>query len=301
MLQPLKVRVNDGLVLDAGHWEEVPGEDGTIRRCVHPPERTLFEQVIEYLESLPSPGYQGIHIGVEGVAATAVCLRWGSYLAVLADHDKPLWPQAQRKGLSRITDSEMARINIEASAALEQWVELMRSDYGHYLSLMWKAASHLPMTRKSVRRKRHPRLFALTQPDYANLLTTQTPRGQAEQAYVEAEAHPTRVLANALINACYRNGPIEDIHGGPPSTYPLTRCRITPSEERTLMRTTAESLAEGVFAVFALIHEESERTWPERVLPFNLVRFDLITPTGWSLDERTRQVWLPGQEPEESP
>ena len=298
MAQPLRVRVNDSLMLDAGWWEEVPGEDGTIRRCIHPPERTMFEQVIEYLESLPSPGYQGIHIGVEGVVATAVCLRWGSYLAVLADHDKPLWPQAQRKSLGRITDSEMARINIEASAALEQWVEMMRTDYNHYLSLMWKAASHLPMTRKSVQRKRHPRLFALTQPDYANLLTTQIPRSQAEQTYIDAETHPTRVLANALINACYRNnGPIEDIHSGRPSTYPLTQCRITPSEERTLMRTTAELLAQGIFAVLVLTNEESERTWPERVLPFNLL--PVITPTGWSLDERTRQVWLPGKEPEE--
>ena len=56
-----------------------------------PPEVALFEQVLAYLESLPKPAnYQGLSIGREAVAATAVCLRWGSYLAVLADRDKPL-------------------------------------------------------------------------------------------------------------------------------------------------------------------------------------------------------------------
>ena len=47
------------------------------------------------------------------VAATAVCLRWGSYLAVLADRDRPLWPRAREANVSRIADDEMARINLE--------------------------------------------------------------------------------------------------------------------------------------------------------------------------------------------
>ncbi|MDZ7413256.1 MAG: hypothetical protein ONB15_06945 [candidate division KSB1 bacterium] len=298
MRQPLQVRVNDSLILDAGWWEEVPDDD-TIRRHVHPPERTLFEQVIEYLESLPSPDHQGIHIGVEGVVATAVCLRWGSYLAVLADRHKPLWRGARQKNLSRIADSEMARINIEASAALEQWIELMRNDYDGYLSLMWKAASYLPVTCKRVQRERDFMLLALAHPGLASLLVTQAPKRQAEQAYAEAKAYPTRVLANALINTCYRNGTIEDIHSGSPSTYPLTRRRITPSEERKIVRTSAELLAQGIFVTFALIKEKSTRTWVERVLPFNLAAQFSITPTGWSLDERTRHVRLPGKEPEE--
>jgi hypothetical protein len=74
----------------------------------------------------------------------------------------------------------------------------------------------------------------------------------------------------------------------------LAERQILPSEERRLIRTTAGRLAQGVLAVFALIHEESERTWPERVLPFNLVPDWLVTPAGWSLDEQTCQVRLPG-------
>jgi len=43
-----------------------------------------------------------------------------------------------------IGDEEMARINIEASAALAQWIELMRADDGHFRKMV-KAAQTLPM------------------------------------------------------------------------------------------------------------------------------------------------------------
>jgi len=292
----LTVRVNADLTLDAGRWEEVPAKNGATQRLVHSPETAVFEQVLDYLDSLPPPrDYPGIHIGQEAVAATAVCLRWGSYLAVLADRDKPLWSQARREGLSRIADGEMARINIEASAALEQWIDVMRDDWDRYLSLMW-AARHLPMPQKSVKRDRdYTHLFMLSQPAAANLMPQEGER--VEHAQAEAETHPTRVLSNALINACWRNGPVEDIHRGQASTYPLTQRRITPSEERMLMRTTAGRLAQGIygFSVSPAQHRDL-RPWAERVLPYNLASLLLVTPTGWSLDERTRQVWLPGTE-----
>jgi hypothetical protein len=292
----LQVRVDDDLTLDAGWWEEVQADDGATQRIVHPPETTMFEQVLDYLDSLPPPrDCPGIHIGQEAVAATGVCLRWGSYLAVLMDRDKPLWPRARQEGLSRIADGEMARINIEASAALEQWIDIMRDDWDRYLSLMW-AARHLPMPQKSVKRDRDfTHLFMLSQPEFAALLFPQT--RESGRARAEAEAHPTRVLANALINACWRNGPVEDIHCGQTSTYPLTQRRITPSEERTMIRTTASRLAQGIygFSVSPAQHRDP-RPWAERVLPYNLASLLLVTPTGWSLDERTRQVWLPGEE-----
>jgi len=133
--------VNEELTLDAGWWEEAPADDGATWRRVHPPGTTMFkfldiEQVLDYLASSPQEAdYPGLGIGREAIAATAVCLRWGSYLAVLADRNKPLWPQARQEGLSRIADSEMARINIEASAALAQWIDIKRDDWERYLSL----------------------------------------------------------------------------------------------------------------------------------------------------------------------
>ena len=67
---------------------------------------------------------------------------------------------------------------------------------------------------------------------------------------------------------------------GQPSTYPLTQRRVTPSEERKLTRTASGRLAQGILAAFGLIHERSERTWAERVLPYDLVPDLLVTPTG---------------------
>lgn len=293
----LRVRVNEDFALDAGWWEEVPAEGGAIRRCIHPPEPTMFEQVLHYLASLPQePCYTGLHIGEEAVAATAACLRWGSYLAVLADRDRTLSLQARQRGLSRIADSEMARINIEASAALAQWIDIMRTDWDHYLSLMW-AARRLPMTLRRAKTDRQSLdLLALSQPEVEDTLMPRILSTWGSCARADAEAHPTRVLANAIINSCWHNGPIEDIHAGQCSTYALTQRRITPSEERRLIHTTASQLCRGILAVFALIHERSKRSWPERVLPFNLVPDLLVTPTGWSLKERTCQVWLPGVE-----
>ena len=136
----LKIRVNDELVLDVGRWEDSPD-----CRIIHPPTRTLFEQLIDYLSEKPAPSdYPSPRAGEEAVAAAAVCLRWGSYLAVLADRDKRLWPEARGVGSSRIHDSEMARINIEVSAALEQWIDLMRHDPERYRRLVELTMHHLP-------------------------------------------------------------------------------------------------------------------------------------------------------------
>lgn len=123
--EQLRVRVNDELVLDAGTCEEVAGPDGPAR-VVRPPETSLFHQVLGYLRAKPDPQARPSDsaVGREGAAGAAVVLRWGSYLAVLRDRDKPIWPAVHSEGISRLSDGEMARINIEASAALAAWVDL---------------------------------------------------------------------------------------------------------------------------------------------------------------------------------
>ena len=90
---PLRVRVNDELVLDAGTCEEVSGPHGP-ERLIRAPQTTLFHQVLAYLRAKPDPPQRpsGSMVGREGVAAAALALRWGSYLAVLLDRDKPVWP-----------------------------------------------------------------------------------------------------------------------------------------------------------------------------------------------------------------
>ncbi len=121
--ESIRVRVNDEFVLDAGTREVVVGPRGH-EQLVHPPESTLVRQVVAYLRAKPTPRQQRRRsaAGIEGLAAAAVVLRWGSYLAVLVDRDKPVSPDAvQSTGASRISNDEMARINIEASAALADW------------------------------------------------------------------------------------------------------------------------------------------------------------------------------------
>ena len=82
------------------------------RVFIRPAETTLFHQVLAYLQSKPDPVTRlpGTIAGREGVAAAAATLRWGSYLAVLLDHGKPVWDEAGTAGISRISDGEMARI-----------------------------------------------------------------------------------------------------------------------------------------------------------------------------------------------
>jgi hypothetical protein len=290
----LEIRVNDELVLDAGRWEDSPD-----CRIIHPPTRTMFEQLIDYLSEKPAPSdYPSPRAGEEAVAAAAVCIRWGSYLAVLADRDKRLWPEAHSVDLSRIHDLEMARINIEASAALAHWIELMRSHPERYRRLVQAVLNHLPLTLRNTTIAREPdSLVTLAQPTMAARLVDAVQPSVLEKASVEVRAHPTRVLANAVINFCWRNGPIEDVHAGWLSTYPLMQRRITPSEERMLMREASGRLAQGVIAISRLLCEKSERSWPDRILPFHLVPYWMVTPSNWSLEQQTSDMRLPGREP----
>jgi hypothetical protein len=152
----LEVRVNNELVLDAGTCEGVSGPHGP-ETLIRPPETTLFHQVLAYLKAKPDPPQRpsGTMVGREAVAAAALTVRWGSYLAVLVDHDKPVWPAVSLMGTSRISDEEMARINIEASAALADWIDLYRADPGgrFYRQLVDRAVAYLPMP---IARRREP-------------------------------------------------------------------------------------------------------------------------------------------------
>jgi len=117
--EQLTVRVVDHLVLDAGTCERVDGARGA-EVLIRPPATTLFTQVLAYLRDQPDPPAEHPRRSDvdEGVAAAAAVLRWGSYLAVLLDGEKPTWPAIRSPGTSRVADAEMARIAIEATAAL---------------------------------------------------------------------------------------------------------------------------------------------------------------------------------------
>ena len=291
----LQVRVNDELMLDAGTCEEVSGPHGG-ERLIHPPETTLFHQVLAYLRAKPDPPKRpaGSMVGREGVAAAALVLRWGSYLAVHLDHDKPVWPEVTSPSTSRISDEEMARINIEASAALAEWIDLYRSDPGGrlYTQLVDRAVSYLPMPKKTSKLK-VTEFGALADPAMAERVIQVAEASRLGRVRADAERHPSRLLANAMVNTAWRNGPVEKVHEGGFRGCPLDLRRVTPAEERELMGFVSERLALGMTVCLQFALEQPRRPWPEQVLPYGLAEMLLITPSRWTLTEASREVRLP--------
>lgn len=71
----LIVTVSEDLSLNAG---AVSVYADTL--CIHSPERSLFDQLCAWLDQCPRPT-TGFNHWVLGIGATALCLRWGTYLA----------------------------------------------------------------------------------------------------------------------------------------------------------------------------------------------------------------------------
>jgi len=288
----LQVRVNDELLLDAGGTEEL----GRSELVIHPPKTTLFHQVLAYLRAKPDPPAPptGSTVESEGTAAAAIAVRWGTYLAVLADRAKPIWAEARSPGTSRICDSEMARINIEASAALAEWIDLCREDPDAYGQLVVRALAYLPLPK--LRPKAVGSQFAmLAMPEIAAKVVGATDAARLATVRADAERHPSRIFANALVNTAWRNGPAEDIHAGDLRGYPLDHRRVTAAEERDLMGFAADRLTTGMGLCRDLALERPSRSWSDQVLPYGLAGAMLITPSGWTLTEATREVRLPGR------
>lgn len=296
----LQVRVNEEVVLDAGTCEEVSGPHGP-EWLIHPPETTLFHQVLAYLRDKPDPPKRpsGAMVGREGVAAAALVLRWGSYLAVLLDRDKPVWPEVRSASTSRISDEEMARINIEASAALAEWIDLYRRGPGgrHYTQLVQRAIGYLPMPQKTAKLKVRE-IAALADPEMAARVVQAADAERLARGQAGAERWPSRMLANALVNTAWRNGPVEKVHAGSFRGYPLAQRRVTLAEERELMRFASAGMALGMTVCLQLARERPRRSWPEQVLPFGLAEILLITPSRWTLTEASREVRLPPSSPQ---
>jgi len=285
----LRVHVNDELVLDAG--DEATGDSD---RVIHPPRVTLFHQVLAYLRAKSSPPAPpaGWTIEDEGGAAAAAVLRWGSYFAVLADRSKPVWAEVHPPKTSRISDGEMARINIEASAALAEWVDICREDRGNYESLVGRALTYLPL-QKTKSTIQGSKFAILAMAEVAAKMVNATSADRVASARAQAERAPSRLFSNALVNTAWRNGPVEDIHAGVCHGYPLERRRVTVREERTLMGFAADRLTTGMGVCGDLTRERPARSWPEQVLPYGLAGMMLITPSGWTLTDATREVRLP--------
>ena len=146
----LHVQITEDCRLDAGTWHLTTDQHGAPIAKISPPAVPMFQQVVEYLEAKPVPPGRSIRRADEARAAVAVCLRWGSYFAVLADPSKPDAPNIDDGQVSQIDDEEMARMNIEISAGVAWWLTLAGSDDRRYEDLVARALAYLPAGRKTV-------------------------------------------------------------------------------------------------------------------------------------------------------
>jgi hypothetical protein len=188
----------------------------------------------------------------------------------------------------------MARINIEASAALAEWIDLYRADPGGrlYEQLVNRAVSYLPMPKKTSKLK-ISEFAALADPEMATRIVQASNAERLEKIRTDSKRFPSRIFANALINTAWRNGPVESIHAGEFRGYPLDQRRVTPAEERALMAFVSERLALGMTVCLQLALEQPRRAWSEQVLPYGLAEMLLITPSMWTLTESSSEVRLP--------
>lgn len=306
----LLVKVNDTLTLDAGWWEETMEKTASGKplpcRLIHPPETTMYDQVLQHLEMISResriPPKSQLNFGEVALATMAVCLRWGSYFAVLADRTKPMWSQVVQEEISMIGDDEMARINIEASAALARWIELMRADDSHFRKMV-KAAQTLPMLPPLLEENTNSKLYrtisfinsAQSRQNFFEMLKEQYGDEWLEKKRATIMPNATRWLANGLINAYWRNkSGIEDIHAGKWEARPLLQQRITPMQEYTLVQKIADGFVPSMHAIYNVINKKTEDGWEERI--FSLA-INFSSPYNWSLMEQTAEVLLEGPEP----
>ncbi|MBN8467401.1 hypothetical protein JYJ95_12830 [Corallococcus exiguus] len=285
------VSVNNDLVLDAGESEVLDGPHGR-ERIIRPARTPLFSQVFDYLRAMPEPRKRltGTFSSREGVAAAAVTLRWGSYFAVLADHRKPVWSEVNSHETSRIDNDEMARINIETSAAMAEWIDICRTDAAVYRQLVDKAVSYLPMPNKASNPTANLVFAELANPAVARRLEQAVDADALPQLKSEVALHPSRVLANAVVNVAWRNGPVEDVHAGASRGYPLDKRRVAPDEERKILCFASDEMRMGMGVCHSLATERPLRPWPEQVLPYRLASMLLIAPSGWTLTGASHEI-----------
>src|SRR3989454_979532 len=289
----LMIKVNNRFTIDAGYWQECAEEDQMPYRPVSSPRITMYQQSLSYLEEATRgqkvPPKSQVHFGEVAIATVAVCIRWGSYFAVLADHNLPQWAAAYDPEVSCISDGEMARINIEASAALSDWIDLMRADQQHFRKLV-KAAVQLlpfPITQldESTYYQRFRALGAINSANSRRSLMEAFARDFGSEWLVREKArvlvNPTRALANGILNEHWRNGSgIEDIHaGGIAPPRPLTQRRLTKAQETLLMQETAELFVPTLRALYNGVSKPSEESRSEKALPYALA---FKAPAAWS-------------------
>ncbi|MGA2263796.1 MAG: hypothetical protein ABSH28_20470, partial [Acidobacteriota bacterium] len=217
MIKSLSVRVSGVLTLDAGACDAREDAD-----TILPPSVSMFDQLSDWLsrQSAPEPAPFGSE--TIGIGATALCLRWGSYLAVLLDEGKPLDPRVASPEISMVADSEMKRINIEFSSNLARLVRMLHEDEAGCYRLLHLAHQYLPMPR--LRFHQCPDSFEALQLLSSHVFWKRAGADlvdRLDRARPIMTRHSFRILANSMALTSWRNGSVEDLHYGWASGYSL--------------------------------------------------------------------------------
>jgi hypothetical protein len=287
----LRVRVANDLELDGGTWVHTGEQEGWLIVTITPPSVPMFQQGVAYLETKPVPWGGNFRRADEARAAVAVCLRWGSYFAVLADPRRPDARDIADDQVSHIDDAEMARMNIEISAALAWWLTLRGEDDRRYWELVHRALEYLPTGPKSVQPLAYgDRLLACAMLEMAAHVRNSWPPDRLEQDLETAGKHGIRVIANTITHISWRNGLVENVHAGRFQGYDLDRRRMLPKAEKAIIRHAQGGFSTGLKAADYLKYNDA---WPppaQRALPF---MHGLVGPSRWSLTESSRVVEIP--------
>ena len=261
--------------------------DGRTGYLLQPPSQTPYDQLTEYLSSKPDPGSSWrTSRQLEALAATALTIRWGSYYAVLADLQHQPWRFDGSIDVQSIADGEMARINIEASDAMERWINLYISDRFRERSLAMarRAVACLPIHKKVLPL---PVSFRRISARDARRLVENTNVENRERLLEAANRAPLRILANAIITVAYRNGPIEEVHGGRGAGFPSDTPRLTPAIDRRIQSTAHGYMKAAHDLLWELESEGGHENWAERAAPY------WFTAPSWSTTEASREIFLP--------
>jgi len=283
----LSVPVTDSLTLDAGALHA--GESSI---TILPPSVAMFDQLLDWLFRQTAPAPAGFNAKRIGIGATALCLRWGSYLAVLLDEHKPADPRIGSLEISMIADSEMKRINIECSANLARLIRMLHEDETGCYRLLQLAQHYLPMPRWRFRQCTDPfeALQRLASHFFWELAGTDL-RDRLDRARSNVTQHPYRILGNSMALAAWRNGPVEDLHCGWASGYSLDCRRATNEQGCELMSFTSGRLA----VLLSRFRPWMQSPGPAPSWPGNLAGIyisPMFTSSSWSLTETCSLVEL---------
>lgn len=126
-----------------GDWSPFTWDNkGTTQHGLHlTPTQAPWREVLQALDAVPELPAQPIDVWQEAAAMVAACWRYGSYAMVLAE-GQPYPPFQTDPNLSRISDPEMMRIQLEFSSGLAEWLRV-RSEQPEVHQRRVRAARHL--------------------------------------------------------------------------------------------------------------------------------------------------------------